>query len=233
MVPPDDPHVADFAKFATFLATRYGPMGVHSWEVWNEPNIQPFWATGADPVRYTALLKAACAAIKQADSAAVVITAGLAPAGSDGGNLTPMDFLSGIYAAGAKGSFDAVGMHPYTFPGMPNATDGSAYWWTKMDDLRAIMAANGDGDKKVWMTEYGAPTNGPPDSGKVTEAKQAAMLDAAYALNRAAGWAGPLFWYDLRDSGTEVGTIENFFGLVRPDGSYKPAYATMKAAPNT
>lgn len=185
---------------------------------------------GADPARYTKLLKAAYGAIKAADPTALVITAGLAPACTCNSNMKPQDFLLGIYAAGGKGYFDAVGMHPYTFPALPTATDGSAYWWTSMGkDLRAIMAANGDLSKTIWPTEYGAPTGGPAGSGKVSERTQAAMLTAAYNLNQDAAWAGPLFWYCLNDPGTDTSTAENFFGLLRYNKTKKPAYAALKA----
>lgn len=48
MVPPKDAYIAYFGKFAAYLAKRYGPMGVHTWEVANEPNIVPFWSTGGE-----------------------------------------------------------------------------------------------------------------------------------------------------------------------------------------
>lgn len=41
-------------------------MGVHAYEVWNEPNIVNFWAPGPDPARYTQLLKLAYPAITAA-----------------------------------------------------------------------------------------------------------------------------------------------------------------------
>lgn len=180
---------------------------------------------------YTKLLKAAYTAIKAVDRNATVITAGLSPACTCDGSMRAQDFLSGIYAAGGRGYFDAVGMHPYTYPALPTATDGSAYWWTAMQDLRVIMAQNGDAAKLIWATEYGAPTNGPPGSGAVSEAVQATMLTQSYQLARAATWMGPLFWYCLNDPGTDSSTVETFFGLLRFNKTKKPAYNSLKAAP--
>eukprot|EP00775_Hariotina_reticulata_P012900 gene12900-13026_t len=230
MVPPDDSYIGAFADFCTYLVQRYAPLGVHAWEIWNEPNIVNFWATGADPARYTVLLKAAYTAIKAADPLGFVVTAGLAPACNCEGNMQAQDFLSGIYTAGGGGYFDAVGMHPYTYPQLPNSTDGSAYWWTAMEaELRPIMEQNGDADKQIWSTEFGAPTNGPEDGSFVTERNQAVMLSTAHQLIQAYPWAGPLFWYVLRDPGEETNTVENFFGIVRFNKSKKPAYAALKA----
>jgi hypothetical protein len=71
------------------------------------------------------------------------------------------------------------------------------------------------------MTEVGASTDGPHP---VTEDKQAQIVEEAVQLRNSYSWAGPLFWYDYKDLGTNRATRENFFGLVRYDGSHKPAY---------
>ena len=41
-VPAENP--VDYATFVGKLAARYAPMGVHAWEIWNEPNVSVFWA---------------------------------------------------------------------------------------------------------------------------------------------------------------------------------------------
>src|SRR5438128_12551629 len=95
--------------------------------------------------------------------------------------------------------------------------------------LRSVMVANGDGNKKIWMTEFGAPTNGPSGS-SVSEPAQAAMLTKAYSLAGSYSWAGPLMWFSLRDQGTDTFTIENFFGMVRYDFSAKPSYSAYASS---
>jgi hypothetical protein len=86
------------------------------------------------------------------------------------------------------------------------------------------MTDNGDAAKQIWMTEWGAPTNGPSGSGYVSEAVQADMIRDAFQLVKTYPWAGPLFVYRYNDLGTSNSTIENFFGLVRFDNSKKPAW---------
>jgi polysaccharide biosynthesis protein PslG len=142
-----------------------------------------------------------------------------------------MDFLTGIYANGGRGFFDAVADHPYTYPAMPDDKSGGAYWWDAMNDLRAIMTTHGDADKSIWMTEYGAPTNGPAPAQFVSESNQAVMLTKSYTMSANYAWAGPLFWYALHDAGTSTTTVENFFGILRFNGSRKPAYSALQRAP--
>ncbi|MDQ3608086.1 MAG: glycoside hydrolase family 5 protein, partial [Actinomycetota bacterium] len=67
----------DFADYARFVVDRYRDQGVHDFEVWNEPNHAVFWPSGPNAAEYTALLKAAHPAIKQADPQARVVLGGL------------------------------------------------------------------------------------------------------------------------------------------------------------
>ena len=73
-----------------------------------------------------ALLQAAYPAIHRADVSATVVSGGLAPHGDLGANPNdprhPVNFLKAMYAAGAKGFFDALGTHPY--PPLPYAPTG-------------------------------------------------------------------------------------------------------------
>lgn len=222
MCPPRD--VTAFAQFAATAARRYSGSGIKDWEIWNEPNISYRYHPGTDPVGYTKLLKASYLAIKQADPTAVVITGGTAPSETNGTNLTPADFIEALYSNGAKGYFDAISAHPYTYPNSPadNLPLGA---WDQMQTMHDIMSSHGDGLKKIWVTEFGSPTNGPNKPGEfVSEQQQAQILTDALRLYRSYSWAGPFFWDNYIDTGTSTSTSENFYGLVRTDNSHKPAY---------
>jgi polysaccharide biosynthesis protein PslG len=230
-----------YGAFCGAAAKHYLPMGVHYWEVWNEPNLTAFFQPKADVVKYTAMLKACYTQIKAVDPSSIVITGGTSPAGSYNSpcgssactNVNGINWLEGIYANGGKGYFDGVGHHPYCFPYDPSYVAGWSAWYQMFGttpSLRSVMVANGDGDKKIWGTEWGAPTNGPAGSGYVSESTQAAEVTSAYTLWKSYPWAGPLFTYEFRDNGTSTTSRENFFGLVRYDLSQKPSYAAYKSA---
>ncbi len=240
--PPADP--AQFAKFAAQAAAHYAPKGLQSWEIWNEPNTRQFWQTGADPAAYTRVLQAAYTSIKLANPQAIIVTGGLSPQDSSASNMSELDFLQGIYNAGGKGFFDAVGDHPYTYPLMPS--DSSGHAWARMSQtgvsLRSIMAANGDSVKKIWITEFGAPTGGPGDTATeenyatvhdtwhVDEQLQANMAARAIQLYKSYDWVGPFMWYSYKDTSTDPSDNEHFFGLLHHDGSAKQAYNAFKQA---
>jgi polysaccharide biosynthesis protein PslG len=230
-------NVSDYANFAYAAAAHYSAIGVHVFEVWNEPNIHAFWQPTPSAAAYTALLNAAYPRIKQADPTATVISGGLSPQGGyndadcngapDGGvtsngSTNPVNFLQGMYAASARGGFDELGFHPYG-----DSSDlGRCNAWAQMDStspsLRSLMGAYGDNGKPVDATEYGNCTCW---SG-VSEQVQADRLAVAFGKWRTYPWAGILAWFDYHDgSGGLSG-----WGLTRSDWSRKPAWYAFQAA---
>jgi polysaccharide biosynthesis protein PslG len=221
---PADP--AQFGAWAGAVAGRYADRGVAFFEIWNEENIN--WAPVPNPSAYTADLEAAYSAIKAADPSSMVLSGGLAPASDTSTTYDPRTFLQDMYADGAKGSFDGVAVHPYSFPATP---DDYESWsaWTQMSQtspsLRSIMAQNCDGAKKLYITEYGAPTSG---SGAVSDSEQSTMLTEAITQATSLGYIGSLYiytWNDITDSSSNDG-----YGLLNSDDSQKPAYSAVAAA---
>jgi hypothetical protein len=219
-------NTAAFENFATAMAQRYSPLGVHSWEIYNEMN---FKYTAA---QYGPVLRAAHAGIHEIDPNATVMVGGLAT--SDATSLEgPIPFVQSLYSHGYGPDFDAVAMHPYTW--IRPFTYNNITNWSQMADtspsVHSVMAANGDADKQIWITEFGFNTWSATDS-KATEANQALWVQEAYSRAQTYDWAGPLFWYSYRDDGTAHTTSENFFGLLRYDLSPKPAYFGYQDVPN-
>ncbi|MBP9750017.1 MAG: hypothetical protein KBD21_04785, partial [Candidatus Pacebacteria bacterium] len=241
MCEPADP--AAFAQFARAAAERYAAQGVFTWEVWNEPNLKLFWAAGASPERYAVLLRRTAEEIRAAVPSAVIISGGLAAVATRNGSMAAREYLERLYDAGARTSFDAVAYHPYSYPLAPHVYDASSPWSHMAEtewSILGIMRANGDGAKKIWITEYGAPTGGPglaadtsvhglPVSPThVTENYQAIILREAFEENATYSYTGPLFWYSYRDIGTNDTTVEHHFGILRADGTTKPSYDVLR-----
>jgi hypothetical protein len=220
---------SDYANFLYAAAKRYGPQGVHRWEIWNEPNLHTMWTPTPSASQYTALLKGAYRALHRADRYAVVITGGLSPA-YDARNRTqiaPYTFLSKIYAYGGRGSFDQVGLHPYTFP--YRATQpGDWNTFGQATRLYSLMRSKGDGGKRVTATEVGFPT-GTSDRA-VSESAQATYTVEAAKQWQAYSFDAPLFVYSNLDEGTNIGNHYENFGLARYNGQPKPAYSALRAA---
>jgi hypothetical protein len=232
--PTPPANLNDYAAFARTAVAHYAPLGLHNWEIWNEPNGTWGWAPKPDPVAYTSMLKLAYSAIHQTDAGATVLGGALSTEGvDDGTNYRPVTFLASMYANGAAGSFDALSVHPYTFPYTPSTTGDWSSWQmmgATSPSERSLMIANGDGAKKIWATEYGAPTNGPAGGNFVSEAAQASLVTQAYQTFATYSWSGPMFWYAGQDYSTDTSTTENFYGLWRTDFSMKPSFAAYRTA---
>ncbi|MFV0411318.1 MAG: cellulase family glycosylhydrolase [Paracoccus sp. (in: a-proteobacteria)] len=229
---PADP--ADFAAFMTAAAKRYGPRGIHVWEIWNEPNLAGPWPPHPDPEAYAKLLIAAHGAIKAADPEALVLMGGLAAANWTGPPLdvqyvAASSFLDAVYDAGAGDAFDALAFHPYSYPDPPDPGWRWNGWGMMSGPLREIMARRGDGDKKIWITEFGAPTGA---AGAISETEQAEFLREGARLAREADWAGPFLWYSYRDRGADPDIREDWFGIIGQDNRQKTAWNALRGAVN-
>lgn len=227
--PPADPNT--YANFAAAAAARYGPSGVHAYEIWNEANLNQWWVGAPDAPAYVTLLKAAYPAIHGADPSATVVTAGLAPHGDLGQNptdpISPVNFLRAMYAAGAHGSFDAFGLHPY--PPMPHDPLSGKIGWNALLQTSLehdIMTANGDGNKQIWGTEYGQPTG--TSSMAVDEPTQALYIVEGFNYWAGLGYTGPLFVHTIRDGTTSGSDWSNMMGLTHEDFSPKPSLGALR-----
>ncbi|MBM3675275.1 MAG: hypothetical protein FJW88_10075 [Actinobacteria bacterium] len=224
----------DFARFAGAAAARYGSNSniadlrgtVVAYQLWNEPNHYPFVQPTVDVAGYTAMLVRAYPAIKAADPTATVLTGATSPAGDDpsGRDMAPATFLEGIYAHGGGGSFDAAAHHPYSFPYSPLV---EAHWnsFQQTKTMYDVMVRNGDGGKKIWGTESGAPTGTDPGRSVSEETQSQFVADYFRGWHHDyAEFSGPLFWFQLRDNDTNLAFYEDNFGLLRRDWTKKLAY---------
>ena len=236
--PPGDPQ--DYAAMMAALAQRYAGK-VQAVEVWNEPDDDDhpgdFWRGPPDPEGYAALLRATYAAVKATGpQAPQVVVGGLV--GND------YEFVDALYANGAKGSFDAVGVHTDTAcllrdPGAyyrePNGRIGR-YSFTGYREVRATMLAHGD-DKPIWLTEFGwsASTekcdqgiNQGKQAGGVGDKKQAEMVTRAFDCLAHDDYIGPALWFSLHDMGGDPGNISHRYGLINWSGKHRPAFGAFQ-----
>jgi hypothetical protein len=216
--------VAAYGDFAAMAANRYRGR-ISAYEVWNEANSVLFWTPNPDPAAYTELLKAAYPRIKAADPSATVVGAGLAPVFSFGSlTLSPAEFVKGMYAAGAKGNFDALAYHPYLYTMKFSAGDGiSEAPITQVKAMHQVMADNGDGGKAIWCTEYGEPTSA------VDETTQADYIRDLITTWRTLPFAGPVYIYSTRDRNTGSATDQDTFGVYRTDWTPKSAQQVIQS----
>jgi hypothetical protein len=177
-VPPEN--AGDFAEFAAAVANRYRGR-IQAYQVWNEPNLAREWGgKRPDPSGYAYLLRKAYEAIKAMDPNAIVITAGMAPTGTDSEIAMPdirfYDLMYQAMGGSSKGYFDMLGVHGAGYAAPPELSPDEAaadkpryggerfFAFRHVEDVRAIMERNGDSAKRMAVLEFGWTTDDRPDS---------------------------------------------------------------------
>lgn len=254
---------------------------IDAYEIGNEPNLVEEWGGPPDPAAYATLLEIAYREIKSADPDALIVSAGLAPLNGwgDPNYVDDLDYLRGMYEAGAAAHFDVLGIHPFGFayePEMP--VDGKLCVWDRnrpvdldremgrrvvprycrrveglcfrrAELMREIMVAYGDGEKRVWATEFGWITRPPRCclasadwSGRywqaVSERQQAENILGAfdYAWDYWS-WMDVMFLWNLDYSRYPDAVDEEcpycdamgWYSILDPDGSPRLAYEWLLA----
>ena len=203
-----------YTAFVVAMTRRYPNAVV---ELWNEPNLDQFWAPTPDPAAYVRLIKAAYPAIKQANPNAFVL--GMCFGGAQAApDMATEPFYNGVRDAGGLRYMDAVSHHPYDTSGRTNGGLTEASWIMKW------LARDGYGHFRLWGTECGTASVG--EQGQ-TEAVQARAPLEAHRHWRSIRAGGPLFWYTVEDGiADDVGTHAN--APVRADGTDKPVARVMQ-----
>lgn len=232
-----------YANFVALLAKRYGPKGsfwsanpslrkrpITTWQVWNEPDLPYYWpshagerqtvtvggrrrtsrALGWAPT-YIRLVSTTRAALRRADPKAQLML----------GSTTNMSWrsLRLVYASGARGKFDLVGVNIFT-KSVPQLKTALGY-------VRREMNKNGDRKAKItvtelsWLAAKGKLRRGTNMSWIVTTPKgQASQLKAALWMlsdrrfRASAGIAGA-YWYSWASTYTGNRLPWNYSGLRR------------------
>jgi hypothetical protein len=240
--------LSDFARYCHDVATRYKGR-IAAYQVWNEPNLNREWNNQPpNAAEYVQLLRLCYEAIKSADPQAIVISAPLAPTGSDLPVAIPDDvYFQQMYDAGAAPYFDLLGVNapgylvpPDTDPAVVADSDvlGGHRWnsFRHVEDIREIMVRNGDADKQIAIMEMGWTTDPiHPDYAwfAVTEQQQADYLVGAYQWAREhwKPWIGLMTTIYIADPEWTPDTEQYWWAITYPDypnTRVRPAYTALK-----
>jgi len=247
--PPDD--LQDFYDYVYAVASRYKGR-VEAYQIWNEPNLAREWGgRPPSPAEYVELLEVGYQAVKAADSNAIVISAGMAPTTRHDEQAMPdIYFIEGMYAAGARPYFDALGVHAPGYKSPPEADPGEVaknpeltnndsapdalrrvYAFRRVEDLRQIMVENGDSQKKVVILEFGWTVDprkfSPYYWHAVDTITQAQYFERAYryAVDHWQPWIGVMSLIYVADPSWHMNDEETYWSIVYP------YYPELRAAP--
>lgn len=238
------PRASDLAAFAGAFARRYrgdrpDPLGgvlpeVRRIEPWNEPNIGRYLMpqcrrvgsrfVPASPAIYARLLDRAGAAIRAANPRAIVVAGSAGPQGgrqrtcrSTGESLGTELFVEAIRRRGVR--VDAWSQHMYPI-GSPVVATFFPSWRTLGRIERALDTIRPG--IPIYVDETGYHTSyGRAHRYFVSERQQAAWLRETWRVAGARPRVSLVTWFNLQDNPEWPG------GILRADGTRKPAYAAF------
>jgi hypothetical protein len=246
---------AEFEKFMQLVAARYKGK-VIGYHIWNEANLAREVGKYVISARYAEILKAGYRGVKASDQSAVVISAALTPTGVNNPEIAVDDvtFLRRMYAYNGgdlKGYFDVLGAHPGSnanppdtlYPDNPGPgpgwNDHPSFYFRRIEQLRQVMLENGDGQKQMWLTEFGWASDEDPAPGyeyasQNSEAEQAEYIGEAFRMGRDRyPWMGTMLLFQLNMATPNISTDPNderiAWGVIRRDSTKRPSYDAVKA----
>lgn len=222
---------ANYKQFGVFL----GKLGstykdvIETIEMWNEPDLDTFWAT-RNPKEIVAMLKVAYPVAK----AGSPTTEFCAPAPTYVGIAS--GWFASCYLNGLKTGIthDAIGVHPYVSPanlGPSNTSLDPSYSIKGIAKLREIMRNYGD-SCPIIASEFGWSAHDNPPGTKpwslgVTPEQQAQFLTEAMPLLKAQGVRDAYWYMDRVTAQSDVN--QKSFGLLNRDFSENPAFKAYTA----
>jgi polysaccharide biosynthesis protein PslG len=212
--PSDATAVEAFGRWAASAVERFRAFNP-LWELWNEPDEAGSWPPTPRPSGYVELARAACDAIKRSVPDAFVMGPAAAQMPTVWKPFKPL--IGAVLADGSlMNCLDALSLHTHRFGQAPE-TVSRDYAVLRRTYLRNSAGPNAR--KRMVDTEWGDSVF----SGGISEEKQALWLPRMYLTNLMED-VSLTNWYCLMDVGVNDREIEHRFGLVRSDGSTRPAY---------
>jgi len=213
---------AAYVNYVSRVITRYKDK-IKYWEIWNEPDSSTYWSSQDGLKSYCELLKEAYIAAKKIDPDCKILNGGLA---------NGIGSINRLYENKAKDYFDIMNIHYFNNPLYANAVS-SVEVYPRL--AYKTMSRNGDGHKKIWITEIGCPGVAKDKSvsnwfmgNNPDEAQQAEWAKNIYTALLKDKNVEKIFWAFFRDSNGHWNNGIDYFGLVRWDFSLKPSFKAYR-----
>ena len=260
---PENP--LDLGNFMYMMGRHYKGK-VAAYEIWNEQNLKGETGGAINAGQYVELLKYGYSGVKYADPDAVVILGALTPTEVNNPDLAIDDvkYLEQMYAYGGgvvKNYYDVLGAHPGSNSNTPdqlwpdNPGSGhcppkyadqegtcwrnkASFYFRRIEQQYAVMAANGEGNKQMWLTEFGWSTfntaNGYEYGQLISPQQQADYLVRAFEKGKNDyPWMGVMCVWNLNFSTLGLGPEDEKvpWAVLNPDFSPRPAFTALKNMP--
>jgi hypothetical protein len=220
------------ARLLASLARRY-PNALQAIELFPAANITAGWRAAPDPAAYARLYADVKNRLKTEGIALILAAGGLTPLDSENQDgVSDLDFLRGMYAAGAAQWMDVLSLHLPRLSGSPLAAPGAKRGQVlrHYEEIRQIMIENHHQSGLIWITQLASP-DGTIESGDWMVRKpqrQAEWLQQAIIQIRSQLYIGIVFGCQLIPPEPSAQDFSKDSLLLKPN-SYHPFYSALKA----
>ncbi len=209
---------ADYYDICYRAALRYQD-GIRHWGMWNEPNLDGFWA-GTRQQYIDMILKNGADAVHAANPSAKVCGPELAHLTS--GDQDWYAWLEDcIVQAGAR--LDVVTHHVYCSSGYGSCTDkleDPAVWPWDPPSVKQVLQDAGWYGKPFWLTETGWQSEADGEAQQATN--YTGLLNDWFTGQSGRGWVHKVFFYELNDA---QAFPDLSWGILNRDPTYPPKQA--------
>lgn len=193
---PAGPDPERTTVLVTLLAERYRGT-LLAIELFPAANTAQAWGVAPDPLAYTRLVQKAQSALQRNGSPVVLVAGGLAPRStpSNSLDLDDLEFLQGMYAAGAAATSPIISLRPEAPAGDPMqpATTETPAVLRRYEAIRQVMVSNQHENGLIWITGYTWPAK--LQSGPISA--QTRWLNQALLLMKSQLYIGAAFFEQL------------------------------------
>lgn len=247
---PDDP--SHFGWMMEALSRQFAGR-IEAYEIWNEQNLAHEAGIPVSVEKYVNLLRSGYYGVKTGDPNALVVFGGLTPNGVNDTSIAIDDvqYMNEIYAYNGgevRNYYDVLGAHPgsnnnspdQSWPGNPGEagwSDHNSFYFRRIADLRAVMVANDEGEKPIWITEFGWTTANQAPGYEYgvdnTPEEQAAFLARAFEIARTEWpWMSGMYVWNLNFSTMVDPADEKYpWSVLNSDWTPRPAYEALSQLP--
>lgn len=201
-----------YIEYVKTVLNRYPQ--IENYELWNEAN--NIYKEDEEIQMYATMAKLLN---EQIEDKNIILGANSTPDKTGNGYLASEDFFQKLYDTNLVKKLNNISFHLY---------DWGTYWninYRFKVKLNAHNIVNNElgGFQKIYMTEYGVHTSktNKTQEEQAIQLVEQAIISQRYNIEEA-------YVYDLRNMGTDIGEMEDNFGIITYDYKPKKAYYALK-----
>ncbi|MBT9515656.1 MAG: hypothetical protein IV112_03115 [Methyloversatilis discipulorum] len=210
-----------FAKYSEWLVKALDGK-VRYFQLWNEWETKVGGTTPGSADDYVSFAKVVVPVIRKASPQVVLLSNGISYPGFKDG------WIERFLQLGGAALFDGIALHPYVWHVRADWRPEASIQMVDAIHEKAV-AAGGGAPVNIFITEIGYPTF----EGELGTSEQSAAwyLTRFVLLSYSRPWIKGIWWYGIRDQGSDSREKEHRFGVFSHDMQPKPAsFAFRKAA---